>query len=199
MMPFIPLALYLTATLSGREGVARPSEIVTTRRLVLCAVLICAAPIWAYSWFQMAKQVPVFRTELAKKAELRALFAAFPGSEMGHNSGLDAEKDEFYRVERAFLGQVTRFDYVNYADQRLAGLTGTVLIPLFDHCSVPSWILSRQGGRFLGTEYGLPLLDEDALARFRANYELANQYKFYEIWRCREQSNAATSKDRPAK
>jgi hypothetical protein len=199
MMPFIPLALYLTATLSGREGVARPSEIVTTRRLVLCAVLICAAPIWAYSWFQMAKQIPAFRTELAKETELRTLFAAFPRSEMGHNFGLEAEKDEFYRVERAFLGQVTRFDYVNYADQRLAGLTGTVLIPLFDHCSVPSWILSRQGGRFLGTEYGLPLLDEDALARFRANYELANQYKFYEIWRCREQSNAATSKDWPTK
>jgi hypothetical protein len=199
MMPFIPLALYLMARLSSREDIARPSEIAKTRRLVFCAVLICAAPIWAYSWFQMAKQVPVFRTELAKKAELRALFAAFPGSEMGHNSGLDAEKDEFYRVERAFLGQVTRFDYVNYADQRLAGVPGAVLIPLFEHCSVPSWILSRQGGRFLGSLFGLPLLDEAALARFRASYELANQYKFYEIWRCREQSNAAFSKDLPAK
>jgi hypothetical protein len=191
MMPLIPLALYLAARLSSPEGVALKNETVKTRRLVLCAVLIGAAPIWAYSWFQMAKQIPAYRVELAKEAELRALFAAFPRSEMGHNSGIEGEQDEFYRVERAFLGQVTRFDYVNYADQHLAGLASSVLYPLFEKCNVPSWILSRQGGRFLGSGYGHPLLDEGALDRFHANYELAQQYQFYEVWRCREDSHAA--------
>ena len=138
--------------------------------------------------------------ELAKEAELRSLFAAFPKSEMGHNSGVDGEQDEFYRVERAFIGQVTRFDYVNYADQHLAGLDSSVLYPLFEQCSVPSWILSRQGGRFLGGVYGgRPLLDEGALERFHANYELAQQFEFYEVWRCRKPSNAASAADRPVK
>jgi len=50
MMPLIPLALYLAARLSCREGVAQRSVTTKTRRLVLCAVLIGAAPIWAYSW-----------------------------------------------------------------------------------------------------------------------------------------------------
>ena len=200
MLPVIPLALYLAARLSCREGVAQRSETTKARRLVLCAVLIGAAPIWAYSWFQMAKQIPAYRTELAKEAELRSLFAAFPKSEMGHNSGVDGEQDEFYRVERAFLGQVTRFDYVNFADQHLAGLDSSVLYPLFEQCSVPSWILSRQGGRFLGGVYGgRPLLDEGALERFHAYYELAQQFEFYEVWRCRKPSNAASAPDRPVK
>ncbi len=200
MMPLIPSALYLAARLSCREGVAQRSVTTKTRRLVLCAVLIGAAPIWAYSWFQMAKQIPAYRTELAKRAELRSLFAAFPQSEMGHNSGVDAEQDEFYRVERAFIGQVTRFDYVNFADQHFAGLESSVLYPLFEQCSVPSWILSRQGGRFLGGVFGgRPLLDEGALERFHANYELAQQFEFYEVWRCRKPSNAASAADRPVK
>jgi hypothetical protein len=139
MMPLIPSALYLAARRSCREGVAQRSETTKTRRLVLCAVLIGASPIWAYSWFQMAKQIPAYRTELAKRAELRSLFAAFPKSEMGHNSGVDGEQDEFYRVERAFLDQVTRFDYVNFADQHFAGLNSSVLYPLFEQCNVPSW------------------------------------------------------------
>ena len=143
MMPLIPSALYLAARLSCREGVAQRSVTTKTRRLVLCAVLIGAAPIWAYSWFQMAKQIPAYRTELAKRAELRSLFAAFPKSEMGHNSGVDGEQDEFYRVERAFLGQVTRFDYVNFADQHFAGLDSSVLYPLFEQCSVCLLYTSR--------------------------------------------------------
>jgi hypothetical protein len=202
MMPLIPLSLYLTARLSRREGVASGSEITKTRRLVLCAVLIGAAPIWAYSWFEMAKQIPAYRTELAKAAELRSLLAAFPQSEMGHNSGPDSAKDEFFRVERAFLGQVTRFDYINVADQQLAGLDSSILYPLFENCSVPSWILSRQGGRFLGDVYGngtRRLFDEGALQRFYANYELAQQFEFYEVWGCRKSSNAASAAGRPEK
>lgn len=197
MMPLIPLSLYLSARLSSREIVAQPTEAAKTRRLVLCAVAICAAPIWAYSWFQLAKQIPHFREEQAKATELRGLFAAFPGAEMGHSYGSGAGQDEFYRVEKAFLGQVTRFDYVNFADQREAGLSASVLYPLFEGCRVPNWILPVRGGRFLGTGYTMaPLLDEGALERFRSNYELAGQYRFYEVWRCREHADPALATER---
>ena len=195
MMPLIPLALYLAARLCNSHDVTKPDE-TRRRRLVLCAAMVCVAPLWAYSWFQIAKQLPTIDTENAKISELREVFATFPDAEMGHNSGFDSSKDEFYRVERAFLGQVTRFDYVNYGDQHYAGLGASVLYPLFERCSVPNWILPRQGGRFLGTDLGGQLLlDDGALDRFHTNYKLAKQYNFYEVWRCKDYSETVL-KDR---
>jgi hypothetical protein len=193
MMPLIPSALYLAARLSQRTDGSATKPLPGIHRFVVLAVVLCAAPIWSYSWFQMAKQIPAASTEAAKSSELRSLFATFPSAEMGHNSGISAENDEFFRVERTFLGQVTRFDYVNFADQRAAGLPGSVLYPLLDRCRVPTWILARQGGRFLGSGYGVSLLDDGALDRFRANYELAGQYRFYEVWRCREHADDTAS------
>ena len=193
MMPLVPSALYLTARMWGRPSLIQPVETATCR-LVLCAVVIGAAPIWTYSWFQMAKQAVNVQQEQAKAAELRELFAAFPNSEMGHNDGTITDPDEFYRVEKAFLGQITRFDYVNYTDQRAAGVPASILYPLFDKCNIPGWILARQGDRFLGTTWDrqLRLLDEGALKRFYANYRLAGDYRFYEVWRCNREFEAGS-------
>jgi hypothetical protein len=67
-------------------------------------------------------------------------------------------------------------------------LSAAVIYPLFDKCSVPSWILPRRGDAFGGASYGVPLLDEQALSRFRATYKLARSYQFYQLWTCREQT-----------
>jgi hypothetical protein len=195
MMPLIPLALYVGARQLSRAAPEQSSEIFLNKNLVLWAVLIFSAPIWAFSWYQMAKQIPNIGTDQAKAKELRSIFRTFPGSEMGDNSGeTRAEEyqiilDENLRVEKAFLHQITRFDYVNYADQRFAGLSGSVLYPLLQNCRIPTWVLPRQGGRFRGGMYGLPILDKGGLERFHANYELIKKYQFYEVWRCKKQSN----------
>ena len=185
MMPLVPVALYLASRLSSKAPDPAWADFSRFRRMVACAVIACAAPMWIYSWYQMARQVPIYATELAKAAELRSLFVRTPRAEMGHNSGEDAEEDEFFRVERAFLGQAVRFDFVNFADQRAAGLPASVIFPLFDRCSVPSWILPRRGDVFGGASYGVPMLDQPALDRFHATYELARRYQFYEVWSCR--------------
>jgi len=157
--------------------------------MAACVMIACAAPMWACSWYQMARQIPSYGTALAKAAELRKLFEGSPLAEMGHNSGDDAAEDEFLRVERAFLGQAVRFDFVNFADQRAAGLPASVIYPLFERCSVPSWILPRRGDAFRGASYDVPLLDEQALDRFHATYELTRRYEFYEVWSCRSGSD----------
>jgi hypothetical protein len=36
-------------------------------------------------------------------------------------------------------------------------------------------------------------LDKGGLERFHANYELIKQYQFYDVWRCKKQSNAPVS------
>jgi hypothetical protein len=199
MMPLIPLALYVGARQLSRLAPEQFSEISQNRNLVLWTVLIFSAPLWAFSWYQMAKQIPNIGVEQAKAKELRSIFETFPGSEMGDNSGeTRAEQyhimlDENLRVEKAFLGQITRFDYVNYADQRFAGLSGSVLYPLLENCRIPTWVLSREGDRFRGSRYGLPILDNGGLKRFHENYELFRKYQFYEVWRCKKQSNTRIS------
>jgi hypothetical protein len=185
MIPFVPLALYLASRLSVKASDSVWAGFTRFRRAATFVIIVCAAPLWAYSWYQMTKQIPTYRTALAKATELRKLFESMPLAEIGHNSGKEAAEDEFYRVERAFVGQVTRFDYVNFADQRAAGLPASIIHPLFERCSVPSWILSRQGDSFLGTVYGETLLDQQTLDRFHTTYELIRKYEFYEVWRCR--------------
>ncbi len=163
MMPFVPLALYLASRLAIKAPDLAWADFARFRRIAAGVMIAGATPMWIYSWYQMGSQIPIFGTEMAKAAELRKLFASMPLAEMGHNSGDDTAEDEFFRVEKAFLGQVTRFDYVNFADQRFAGLPASVVYPLFDKCSVPSWILSRRGDAFRGASYNVPLLDEPAL------------------------------------
>ena len=188
MMPFVPLALYVASRLSASALDPAWVDFTRFRRMAACVIIACAAPMWTYSWYQMARQVPTAGIALAKAAELRKLFEGAPLAEMGHNSGDAAAEDEFFRVEKAFLGQAIRFDFVNFADQRAAGLPASVIYPLFDRCSVPSWILPHQGDAFGGASYGVPLLDDEALARFHATYELTRGYEFYEVWSCRSGS-----------
>ena len=185
MMPFVPLALYLASALTVKAPYPAWADFAGFRRVAAYVMIVCAAPMWTYSWYQMARQIPTYGTATAKAAELRKLFEGAPLAEMGHNSGDDAAEDEFFRVERAFLGQAVRFDFVNFADQRAAGLPASVIYPLFDRCSVPSWILPRRGDAFRGASYDVPLLDEQALDRFHATYELTRRYEFYEVWTCR--------------
>jgi hypothetical protein len=189
MMPFVPLALYLASRLSVNAPSLAWADFTGFRRLAAGVMIVCAVPMWTYSWYQMASQIPTYGTALAKAAELRKIFEGTPHAEMGHNSGDDAAEDEFFRVERAFLGQAVRFDFVNFADQRAAGLPASVIYPLFDRCSVPSWILPRRGDAFRGASYEVPLLDEQALNRFHATYELTRRLEFYEVWTCRSGSN----------
>jgi hypothetical protein len=199
MMPLIPLALYVGARQLSRLTPEQYSETSQNRNLVLGTVLLFSAPIWAFSWYQMAKQIPNIGVVQAKAKELRSIFKTFPDSEMGDNAGKTrAEQyqvtlDENLRVEKAFLGQITKFDYVNYGDQRFAGLSGSVLYPLLENCRIPAWVLPREGASFGGRVYGLPILDKGGLERFHANYELIKQYQFYEVWHCKKQSNILTS------
>jgi hypothetical protein len=187
MMPLVPLSLYLTVKLTSQESIKQRRGANEMVRLTLGVVLTCASPIWAYSWLQMARQLPNYRTEQEKSAELRELFRGFPKSEMAHNSSEKfAQSDEYYRVQKAYLGQVTHFDFVNYADQRLAGLPVALVYPLFDNCSVPSWILSHEGSPFSGDIYGVPLFDEVVRDRFRTNYELVKRGQYYDVWACRK-------------
>ena len=185
MMPLIPVSLYLTARLASRQTNSPESAPrLPNHRMVLLAVLVFAAPCWAFEWWQLARHASASGVERAQAAELRSLFLAYPGSEVGHNSG--PAQDEYLRAEKAFLGQTTRFDYVNVIDQMAAGQPASALHPLFERCNVPSWILSRQGGRLLGADWsGRPLFDAGSRARFYTNYELAGRYRFYEVWRCR--------------
>jgi hypothetical protein len=186
MMPFVPAALYLTIRMSRQTTNSDRFEISQSLQLATLAVFLCAAPLWAYSWYQIAKQIPHYKEERAKEIELRAIFKANPQYEMGSNSGPHPQEDEFYRVEKAFLGQPTRFDYVNLSDQRQAGLPASVVYPLFEACRIPGWVFSRNGERFGGHVYEAPILDAEGLARFNSNYEPSGQTTFFEIWRCRK-------------
>ncbi|MEZ0000132.1 hypothetical protein [Sinorhizobium fredii] len=186
MLPLIPLALYSAALIWSRLPEGEQATVVELQRVILIGAFVAALPIWAYSWFQMGKQIPNWESRLERAAELRGLFAKYTEAEMGHADGKEAAEDGFLRVEKAFLGQVARFDYVNYADQRAAGLPVAVLYPLFDNCSVPSWILARSGAKFTGNGYGKPLFDAGIHLRLISNYRLTAVGKYYEVWTCKD-------------
>jgi hypothetical protein len=192
MMPFIPSAIYFSMQYQ-RDGTGAGIASEWLERC-LCAVVICALPIWSYSFFQMAKQEGGSLNERAATAEIVSIFKRYPGSQMGANFAWDdkfkVEQLENFRAEKAFLGQEVRFDYVNFADQRHAGLPGSSLYPLFENCSVPAWILPRYGDRFNAQVFDVPLLDRHAFSLFYANYELDRRLSFYEVWRCRRHTPA---------
>lgn len=185
MMPFAPLCLYLAARLWEETTGEQRMQATQLQQAILAILFVCVLPVWGYSWLQMGKQVFARPGEHAKSAELRGLFAVYPQAEMGHGIGPGDSRDEFYRVQKAFLGQVTRFDYVNYADQRGAGLPVAVVYPLFENCSVPHWILAHSSGQFDGLGYGQPLFDEKVRSLFRDNYELSRQGQYYDVWSCK--------------
>jgi hypothetical protein len=182
MMPFVPLSLYLAARALGAAGTERQGPLAAQVRALFLAALVAAAPLWAYSGFQMAKQLDP--AEAAKARELAALFRRYPDAQMGVAQGGEPSRDEFLRVEKALLGQTTRFDYVNYADQRLAGVPVSVVYPFVEGCNVPAWVFARAAPRFTGDGYGRPLFDERVRSRFLQNYRLVERDAYYEVWRC---------------
>ena len=100
-------------------------------------------------------------------------------------------------MEKAFLGQTTRFDYVNLSDQRQAGLPASVVYPLFEACRIPSWVFTRNGdcfgGRLRSADIG-----RRRLRTLYSNYELSEQTRFFEIWRCRKKQADLAEKIRVA-
>jgi hypothetical protein len=182
MMPFVPLSLYLTARALRAAAPERRVPLAGQVRALFLAALVAAAPLWAYSVFQMGKQLSP--AESAKSQELRALFRRYPDAQMGVAQGGEPSRDEFLRVQKALLGQTTRFDYVNYADQRLAGVPVSVVYPFVEGCRVPAWVFPRSAPRFTGRGYGEPLFDDTVRALFLRNYRSAERGTYYEVWRC---------------
>lgn len=186
IMPFIPLSLYLTLRLQAEPNHAPIMQADSVYRRLFLVLLICVTPVLSASWYNMGKQLLASRAEFAKRDELRDLFVRFPHAEMGHGADLDRVSDEYHRAQRAFLGQVSRFDYVNYADQRKAGYPVDRMRSLFANCSVPSWIFARSGDKFVGTGYDVELFDDDIRRQFKDTYQLAYEGKYYEVWGCRK-------------
>jgi hypothetical protein len=185
LMPLIPTSLLAAALVWSRLPRSEHPKAVTVQRVALITALFSASPVWAYSWYQMGKQLPDSAERRERAAELREHFTSYPGAEMGHGQGKAATEDGFHRVQKAFLGQIARFDYVNYADQRAAGLPPSILYPLLDDCNVPSWIFARSGERFTGDGFGVPLFDEGIHERLSSYYQLAVTGKHYEVWTCK--------------
>jgi hypothetical protein len=185
MMPFAPISIYFSSKLLADSNKFNKEYLETLPTKILSIVFVCASPIWAYSFYQMSKQIFDMHTELTEESELRSLFVAYPGAEMSYNSGKNQDP-EFYRVQKAFLGQTINFDYVNFIDQRAAGVPAAVAYRLVESCRVPFWIISRDGGAFLGTGYGnQQIFNQGFLSRFYRNYELVNTYQYLEVWQCR--------------
>ncbi|KHK92873.1 glycosyltransferase 87 family protein [Novosphingobium malaysiense] len=186
MLPFAPLSVFAAARMKPRPELNSSLNAASIRNIVLVSVLACAAPIWAYSWYQMAKPFTRLAEDRAKKAELLTLFQAYPEAEVGPSSGIQAEEDIYARVHRAFLGHTIKFDYVNYADQRLAGVPSETMLPLLSDCRVPYWIFSRSGDKFASQIDGKPIFRHHEVERFHANYVLSKKLKYYELWKCIE-------------
>lgn len=192
MMPFVPMAIYLALRFGQSPVEGKPIAESDEVRLLIC-VLLCAFPCWAYSCYEMSTQLGPGKEEFAKRSELRDLFSQFPTAEMGHGSGPRESADEYYRVQRAFLGQSTLFDYVNYADQRRAGIGIERVRHLFRQCKVPVWIFAKSSGRFTGQGYGVELFDDEIRTVFAEKYELTQTKKFYEVWTCKKGSTATST------
>ncbi len=151
--------------------------------MALVAVLACSGPIWAYSFLQMGRQLPQMAAVNRLSTDLRALYEHFPGAEMALSSA--PADTEFLRVQKGFAGQVTRFDFVNYGDQLLAGVPGSVLHPFFEACRIPHWIMPRGGARMSAVAYDvIPMFDAGTQQRFATNYRLAQQNDGFEVWSC---------------
>lgn len=179
LLPVAPLALYLAgrACMRSLSGMA-------AMPVALIAVLACSGPIWAYSFLQIGRQLPHMAAVSRQSADLRVLYERFPGAEMALSSA--SANTEFLRVQKGFAGQVTRFDFVNYGDQLLAGVPGSVLHPFFERCRIPHWIMPRGGERMFGVAYDvIPMFDAGTKQRFATNYRLAAQNDAFEVWSCR--------------
>lgn len=180
IMPFAPLAVYLMAKVQSDRTTATER---LTPALIFIVLLVFSLPIWAYSFYQIGKQLPQCAEQDALKSELRDLFLRFPEAEYGPRGSTDPSG--FYRVEKAFAGQTTKFDYVNYADQRLAGVPGDVADRLFDHCSIGTWLFSAKGDEKFSTNvYGPDLFTDQNRREFNAAYEPVYKSGNFEAWSC---------------
>jgi hypothetical protein len=71
MMPFVPMAIYCGLRFQYSY---RPGSIEGTAKVpnwLFACVLICASPIWLYSWYEMSVQLLEGKREFAKRTELR--------------------------------------------------------------------------------------------------------------------------------
>ncbi|MDX2264868.1 MAG: hypothetical protein NW215_07840 [Hyphomicrobiales bacterium] len=188
MMPFAPLSLYVAVVLfveRQRSDTGKQKVFIQYYAVVAVA---CAAPIWAYSFYQVAQQIPRYGPEADTSSELRALFERHPRAEMGHGLTFKSSRptEEYYRVHKAFLGQPVRFDYVNYSDQRLAGVPASVVHPLLEGCSVPDWIFAKTAAKFDKAGYfGVTLFDDKTRTLFNENYRLSYETTYFEVWSCK--------------
>ena len=152
---------------------------------ILASNLLNGTDVYGPPLYEMSVQLLEGKREFAKRVELRELFSAFPHAEMGHGDGPRDSADEYYRAQRAFLGQSTRFDYVNFADQRMAGAGLAPMHSLPTGCKVPAWIFGRSGGHFTGKAYGIvELFDDEVRNLFGSDYRLTRIGNFYEVWTC---------------
>jgi len=189
LMPFIPISAYLAV-----RAISAPSnDAAVTRReampafaLLLLAFALVVAPNLAYLEYRRIVDITRVHIDVSKENELRSIFIRYPDAEMGHG-GTFKNPDEYYRVEKAFLGQAVRFDYVNFADQRAAGMSSAPLAAMFASCAIPRWVFARNAPPFSGTMgyFDKPLLGEAALAAFNQHYALEALYPRYGVWACR--------------
>jgi hypothetical protein len=184
LMSFVPTAIYLGLRIQQSDEALSPGRARNVLPALAICVLLGAFPICLESYYRISKQLWHGKEELAKRSELRELFLRFPQAEMGHGDGPNDSADEYYRSQRAFLGQSTHFDHVNYTDQRKAGLGTERIVSLLQDCRIPAWIFARSGGRFTGRAYDVELFDEDVRRQFETNYRLVYTGRFYEVWNC---------------
>lgn len=191
IMPFVPLVVYLIVHLSALPFVGARPVLGAPAITFFVTVAVFSAPLWAYSWYQMAKQLKPDAALVEKSAELRALFQTYPRAEMGHSMESDAALDEFLRVEKPFLKQASNFDYVNYADQRKAGLDSARIEAFLEVCRVPEWIFATAVTPFSGTEYGMEVFEPSTRALFFERYEKVQSLTYFEVWSCRADASTA--------
>jgi hypothetical protein len=184
MMPFVPSALYIAHRISlAAEPTAR---IWWTERLgsILLILSICFAPIWGFCFVKETRSWVPFGSARDKAEEIRSLFRKFPNAEMGHGR-TPVETDFFFRVQKAFLGQIVHFDYVNYMEQRGAGVSPSIFNRLLADCRIPSWVFPRGTEYWDGIEFGATqVYNEKSRRLFRKNYVKQQTGRYFEVWTC---------------
>lgn len=198
VLPFAPAAAVLCAL---RWPVA-PASAPESRRAaqVVQIVLVCAAvfalPCAAFGAWKLLDQAEDPAAAASALREARTLAVSHPEAEFTYPDG-PAER-LFLRAERAYSGASARFDYVNYIDQRVAGLPSSRIRPLFSRCAVPSWISIAGRAPWSGRDWRGQLLVEPPEADlFARTYVRAFAGRAFDLWTCR--SAAAPSPARIAK
>ncbi len=148
-----------------------------------------ALPIWLYNCWHLYDTQPDFSAETSKRSEARALFSEYPKAEMGVGSRASS-MDIRYRVVSGFLGNVSKFDVVNWMDLRCAGEPVHIVRPLVENCRVPAWILPKGEQVFTAEGFGVPLFDDVFRETFFARYRLVQTASHFEVWQCSQAQEA---------